>query len=86
MKISDLINKLESLKSKHGDNELRFTVQDFYTVYGVEMTTNLKCGETSNMPSDWQDIATNNSMKTSTIEFSLSLDSEDKKPKITFRK
>ena len=33
MKVSDLIKKLESLKEKHGDNELRFTVKDYYSLY-----------------------------------------------------
>ena len=85
MKISDLITKLESLKEKHGDNNLRFTVKDYYSLYGEEMTTGLKCGETNNFPSDWQDVASNGS-GTTTISFSLSENMDGKNPKITFRK
>lgn len=84
MKISDLIRKLESLKEKHGDNELRFTVKDSYAVYGEDMVTALKCGEESGMPSDWEDVATANGQ--TTIKFTLCKDSEGKRPKITFRK
>jgi hypothetical protein len=85
MKTSDLIKKLESLKEKHGDNELRFTVKDHYSIYGEEMTTGLKCGENTNTPSDWSSVFSNGSGCT-TIEFSLSESREGKYPKITFRK
>lgn len=85
MKLSDLIKKLESLKEKHGDNELRFTVKDHYSIYGDEMTTGLKCGENTDLPSDWEDVASNGSGLT-TISFYLSKSSEGKNPKITFRK
>ena len=84
MKVSNLIKKLESLNEKHGDNQLRFTVKDYYSLYGEEMTTNLKCGETTNMPTDWQDVASNGNGLT-TISFSLSESLEGKNPKITFR-
>jgi hypothetical protein len=83
MKISELIKKLESLKEKHGDNNLRFTVKDVYSTYGEEMITLIKCGEETNLPSDWQDVSTNGNM--STINFHL-LEYDGKKPKITFRK
>ena len=82
MKISDLIRKLESLKEKHGDNELRFTVRDFYSKYSEEMTTRLKTGESG--PFDWEDVATNGNR--TTIHFRLSENMEGKKPKIIFRK
>lgn len=84
MKISELIKKLESLKEKHGDNELRFTVKDYYSVFGEEMTTGLKAGENTGLPSDWEDVFSNG--EKTTIRFSLSENSEGKKPKITFRK
>ena len=85
MKVSDLIKKLESLKEKHGDNDLRFTVKDYYSVYGEEMTTSLRCGENTNLPSDWQDVVSNGNGIT-TISFALSESREGKNPKITFRK
>jgi hypothetical protein len=49
------------------------------------MTTNLKCGENTNTPSDWQDVASNGNGLT-TISFSLRESREGKNPKITFRK
>lgn len=85
MKISELIQKLESLKEKHGDNKLRFTVKDYYSVYGEEMTTGLKCGESTNLPSDWGGVVSNGNGLT-TIQFSLSANTEGKNPKIIFRK
>jgi hypothetical protein len=83
MKISDLIKKLESLKEKHGDNELNFTVRDSYSRYGLDMTTRLRCGETTNMPTDWESCFSHDGK--TRIEFDLSDNSEGKIPKITFR-
>ena len=85
MKVSDLIKKLESLKEKHGDNELVFNVKDYYSLYGENMTTNLKCGENTNLTTDWQDVASNGSGLT-TISFYLRENREGKSPKITFRR
>ena len=84
MKLSELIKKLESLKEKHGDNELRFTVRDYYSRYGEDMITTLRAGENTGLPSDWEGVATNGGQ--TTIQFHLTENSEGKKPKITFRK
>ena len=83
MKISDLINKLEILKEKHGDNELRFTVQDDYSRYGESMQTFLQVGDNGNT-FDWFDVITRDNH--TTINFHLDSGSDGKKPKITFRK
>jgi len=84
MKISELIKKLESLKEKHGDNNLYFNVKDSFSLYGEAMHTYLKCGETTNLPSDWCDVRSYDS--TTTITFHLNESLEGKKSKITFRK
>lgn len=83
MKISDLIKKLEILKEKHGDSELRFTAQDYYSTYGDSMSLTLNVGDNGN-PHDWFGTSTNDGL--TTINFYLNKDSEGKKPKITFRK
>ena len=84
MRISELIKKLESLKDKHGDNELRFTVKDYYSRYGEEMITTLRAGENTGLPSDWEGVFTHKGQ--TTIHFHLTENSEGEKPKITFRK
>lgn len=85
MKISELIKKLQSLKEKNGDNELEFFVSDYYSRSAKKMTTNLKCGENDDLPTDWEDVTTpKNGL--SLIFFHLDHDMEGKNPKITYRK
>ena len=83
MKTSQLIKKLQSLMENHGDNELEFYVNDYYSRYGNEMVTDLKCGENSDMPSDWSGVSSNGNR--TMISFHLK-NKEGMKPKITFRK
>ena len=85
MKISDLIKNLELLKENHGDNELKFTVKDYYSIHGENMVTHLKCGENNGTSTNWQDVFSNGNGLT-TIVFHLSQNTEGKSPKITFRK
>lgn len=84
MKTTELITKLQSLVKKHGDKELRFTVSDHYSRHGNKMYTMLSCGENTGLPSDWQDVFTND--KITTISFHLEKDIDGKSPKVTFRK
>ena len=79
MKISEFIKKLETIKEKHGDNHLRFTVKDYYSRYGEEMATYLEVGENGY----WSGLVSSD--KTTTLKFHLLMDN-GKKPKITFRK
>lgn len=84
MKVSDFIKKLESLKEKHGDNELVFSVQDHFSNHGQRMCTDLKCGEETNLPSDWSDVYSNGAGVT---EVCFKLQKKDEKySKITYRK
>ena len=80
MKISELIKKLETIKENHGDNNLRFTVKDFYSKYGEEMDTHLSVGENGY----WSGLTSVDS--TTTLMFYLLEGFDEKKPKITFRK
>ena len=84
MKTSELIKKLQSLLKTHGDKNLIFNVKDFYSIYGQEMTTNLRCGEETGLPSDWQSVYTMGN--TTRIDFNLTKNLEGKNPKIIFRK
>jgi hypothetical protein len=85
MKTSELIKKLQILQDEHGDSELRFTTQDSYSIYGEEMTLDLRVGETTGKPSDYNGFAHDGNGWT-TLQFSLSKNYEGKNPKITFRK
>jgi len=82
MKISELIKKLQILQDKHGDNQLCFDVKDYYSRYGEEISIDLKVGDTTGLPSDWNGCYTNNGH--TRLEFRLE-HKEGKKPKITFR-
>ena len=84
MKTSELIKKLESLVEKHGDHELLFTVKDYYSIYGEQMHINLRCGETTDKPSDWNDVLTTAGY--TTLRFHLSSGFGGTHPKITYRK
>ena len=43
--ISELKNYLQELVNDgHGDNKIRFTVKDYYSVYGDEMTFSVSAG------------------------------------------
>ena len=84
MKISQLIEKLESLKQNHGDNEISFSVHDEFTKYGYPAVTYLKAGETTGLPTDWNDVSTNKDSGISTIHFHIQK-SDSKRAKITFR-
>jgi hypothetical protein len=84
MTTSELIKKLQILKEKHGDNELRFTVKDYYSIFGKEMTIDLRVGDTTGMPTDWNGVSSNGTQ--TTLQFGLSKNIEGKNPKITFRK
>lgn len=79
MKISELIKKLETIKDNHGDNHLRFFVNDYYSVYGKQMTTHLSVGEDGH----WSGVTSANG--STTLDFYL-MEYDGKKPKITFRK
>ena len=79
MKISQLIKKLETIKEKHGDNELRFFVKDYYSVYGKQMSNHLSVGEDGL----WSGVTSANG--STTLDFHL-MEDDGKKPKITFRK
>lgn len=84
MKISELIKKLEILKSKHGDNELRFTANDSFSIYGKELDFDLKVGDTNDLPSDWWGSVTNSDTNTTTLKFYIHVE-DNKKSKIIFR-
>lgn len=85
MKISELIKKLEILKERNGDNDLRFTVTDFYSRYGEEMDFELRVGDTTGLPSDWYGSMTNNDINQTCLKFHLKCQ-DNKKPKIIYRK
>jgi hypothetical protein len=80
MKISEFIKKLEVIKENHGDNHLRFTVRDYYSVCGEEMDTYLSVGENGY----WCGLTSVDT--TTTLMFHLLEGFDEKKPKITFRK
>ena len=83
MKISELIQKLETLKSKHGDNELHFTAQDGYSRYqDINLNLDLRVGDTNGMPSDWFGSYTIDGK--TRIEFYVK-DNNGKIPKMTYR-
>jgi len=84
MKISQLISKLQILQEKHGDNDLRFTAKDAFSRYGEEISIDLRVGDTTGLPSDWNDVASNGS-GTTTLLFCIN-HKDGKSPKITFRK
>jgi hypothetical protein len=84
--ISELKNYLQELENDgHGDNKITFTVKDYYSVYGEEMTFSVSQGLHDN-------ISLNE--KGSNLAFSLNeknvsdtfRDVEIGKPKITYRK
>jgi hypothetical protein len=86
MKTTELIKKLQALVHANGDSDLRFTVQDAYSTYGQEMRIHLKVGDTDGMSSDYFGFAHNSDANLTTLKFYLDNDTDNKKPKITFRK
>lgn len=84
MKISELIKKLEILKEKHGDNELSFSVKDWYSIYGEEMNFDFIVGDDPRYSENWFSGMLSRDGHT-TLKFDLK-SKEGKNAKITFRK
>lgn len=87
MKTSDLIKKLQILQEKHGDNELEFSVKDYYTEGrsgGNRMNFDLKVGDDP-LHSDSFFSGVYSHDGTTRLEFYLQTQN-GKNPKITFRK
>lgn len=84
MKLTELIKKLQHILDTKGDKDLYFTVKDYFTVYDEEMNLNLKVGNETGMPSDFEGYTINgNGM---TIKFTLNENFDSKKPEVIFRK
>lgn len=77
MKISELIQSLQTMQEKYGDLELSFSVKDYYATYGQNMSLHLST-------KDYFGFVSNGDTITLT-GFSLKDDTTGKHPKITFR-
>ena len=82
MKLSELIKKLQILESRVGDTEVYFTAQDYYSRTLHSLTIDLRTGDTTGLPSDFNGAYTIDNV--TRIEFHVG-HKGDKKPKITFR-
>lgn len=82
MKLSEFIKKLQFLQNNVGDTDLNFTVQDQYSRIKHDITIDLKTGDTTGFPSDFNGTYTADGR--TRIEFSIY--GTDKKAKIYYIK